>query len=49
MTAKDEFIAIFTENVNRHGAKELLDWLLTTDFSMHLPAQSFIVPVKTDL
>ena len=32
MTAKDEFIAIFTENVNRHGAKELLDWLLTTDF-----------------
>ncbi len=32
MTAKEEFIAIFTENVNRHGAKELLDWLLTTDF-----------------
>lgn len=32
MTAKEEFIAIFTENVNRHGAKELLDWLQTTDF-----------------
>ena len=32
MTAKEEFIAIFTENVNRHGAKEFLDWLQTTDF-----------------
>ncbi len=32
MTAKDEFIKIFTENVQRPGAKELLNWLMNTDF-----------------
>lgn len=32
MTAKDEFIQIFTENVTRAGAKELLSWLQNTDF-----------------
>lgn len=32
MTAKDEFIRIFTENVERNGAKELLSWLQNTDF-----------------
>lgn len=32
MTAKDEFIKIFTENVQRPGAKELLAWLMNTDF-----------------
>ncbi len=32
MTAKDEFIKIFTENVHRPGAKELLNWLMNTDF-----------------
>lgn len=32
MTAKDEFIGIFTENVQRPGAKELLSWLMNTDF-----------------
>ncbi len=32
MTAKDEFIKIFTENVERNGAKELLAWLEKTDF-----------------
>lgn len=32
MTAKDEFIRIFTENVDRNGAKELLSWLQNTDF-----------------
>lgn len=32
MTAKDEFIKIFTENVQRPGAKELLAWLINTDF-----------------
>lgn len=32
MTAKDEFIRIFTENVDRNGAKELLAWLQNTDF-----------------
>lgn len=32
MTAKDEFIKIFTENVERNGAKELLSWLEKTDF-----------------
>lgn len=32
MTAKDEFIKIFTENVDRTGAKELLSWLEKTDF-----------------
>ncbi len=32
MTAKEEFIRIFTENVERNGAKELLSWLQNTDF-----------------
>ncbi len=32
MTARDEFIQIFTENVQRPGAKELLSWLQNTDF-----------------
>lgn len=32
MNAKDEFIKIFTENVERNGAKELLAWLMNTDF-----------------
>lgn len=29
---KEEFCRIFSENVKRHGAKELLDWLCKTDF-----------------
>lgn len=29
---KEEFCRIFSENVKRHGAKELLDWLSKTDF-----------------
>lgn len=32
MTAKDEFIKIFTENVKRAGSQELLNWLMNTDF-----------------
>ncbi|MBE6737206.1 MAG: hydrolase [Ruminococcaceae bacterium] len=32
MSARDEFIRIFTENVTRNGAKELLAWLQNTDF-----------------
>ena len=32
MTPKEEFIAIFTENIKREGARELLVWLETTDF-----------------
>ncbi len=32
MNAKEEFIRIFTENVDRNGAKELLSWLQNTDF-----------------
>jgi len=32
MSARDEFIQIFTENVSRNGAKELLAWLQNTDF-----------------
>ncbi|MBR2724658.1 MAG: HD domain-containing protein [Ruminococcus sp.] len=32
MSARDEFIRIFTENVTRNGAKELLSWLSNTDF-----------------
>ena len=32
MTPKEEFIAIFTENIKREGARELLAWLETTDF-----------------
>ena len=27
MTPKEEFIAIFTENIKREGARELLAWL----------------------
>ncbi|MCQ4021670.1 MULTISPECIES: hydrolase [unclassified Ruminococcus] len=29
---KEEFCRIFSENVKRHGAKELLEWLCKTDF-----------------
>ena len=32
MGYKAEFISLFEENVNRQGAKELLDWMLKTDF-----------------
>lgn len=32
MNKKDEFIKIFTDNIKREGAKQLLDYLLTTDF-----------------
>lgn len=32
MTAKDEFIKIYTENITRRGSKELLDWIMKTDF-----------------
>ena len=32
MSYKDEFIEIFTANVKRQGAQELLAWLDTTDF-----------------
>lgn len=32
MGYKDEFISIFQENVTRQGSKELLDWMLKTDF-----------------
>ena len=32
MTPKEEFIAIFTENIKREGARELLAWLETTVF-----------------
>ena len=32
MSPKEEFIAIFTENIKREGARELLAWLETTDF-----------------
>lgn len=32
MTAKDEFIKIYTENITRKGSKELLDWIMKTDF-----------------
>ncbi len=32
MTAKDEFIKIYTENITRNGSAALLDWIQTTDF-----------------
>ena len=32
MTAKDEFIKIYTENISRKGSAELLDWIQKTDF-----------------
>lgn len=32
MTYKEEFIHIYQENIKRSGSKELLDWLLRTDF-----------------
>ena len=32
MTAKDEFIKIYTENISRKGSKELLEWIQKTDF-----------------
>lgn len=32
MTAKDEFLAIYQENISRKGSVELLDWIKKTDF-----------------
>lgn len=32
MSFKEEFIEIYNSNIKRQGAKELLDWILTTDF-----------------
>lgn len=32
MSNKDRFIQIYQEQIKREGAKELLDWLLQTDF-----------------
>ena len=32
MTAREEFIEIFTEHVHRKGAAELLEWIKKTDF-----------------
>ena len=32
MSAREEFEQIFTDNINRQGSKELLEWLKTTDF-----------------
>ncbi len=29
---KEQFCELFNENVKRKGAKELLDWMLKTDF-----------------
>lgn len=36
---KQEFIQIYNDNIKRDGAKELLDWLLSSDF--------FIAPAST--
>ena len=32
MTAKEEFIRIYTENITRKGSAELLEWIQKTDF-----------------
>lgn len=32
MTAKDEFLKIYNENISRKGSQELLEWILKTDF-----------------
>lgn len=32
MTAKEEFIKIYTDNISRKGSAELLDWIQKTDF-----------------
>ncbi len=32
MTAKDEFVKIYTDNISRDGSTELLEWLMKTDF-----------------
>lgn len=32
MTAKEEFIKIYTENITRKGSAELLEWIQKTDF-----------------
>ncbi len=32
MTAKDEFLKIYTENITREGCSRLLEWLEKTDF-----------------
>ncbi len=32
MSYKEEFIEIYAKNINRAGSKELLEWLLKTDF-----------------
>lgn len=39
MTAKEEFIKIYTENISRDGSERLLEWLEKTDF-FNAPASS---------
>ena len=53
MTPKEEFIAIFTENIKREGARELLVYgedvshtVTEQTFSPRLPAPSSTVPVR---
>lgn len=41
MDYKAEFIRIFSENVSRPGAQQLLDWLATTDFIRPRPPRVF--------
>ena len=38
MDAKEEFLEIFYDNVDRDGADRLLEWLEKSDFSLHLQA-----------
>ncbi len=39
MTPKEEFVQIYNEYISRQGSKELLEWLLKTDF--------FVAPAST--
>ena len=32
MGYKEEFISIYNENIKRSGSKELLEWMMKTDF-----------------
>ena len=43
---KEEFVNIFTANIKRDGAKELLDFILLTDFFTAQPAQDITAHMR---
>lgn len=48
MSAKEEFIEIYKENIHREGADRLLEYLHRSDFSVLPPAAGITAPMRGD-